>query len=189
MAAWVRDQLEKRANDMEAAAVDSRERARIALVADPVRRIARPEARLRVWERAARPIDELIDEPLADLGRELARSVLVDPRQQPAKTRVIFDRLLASPPTAPEARLAILDSINALSCAGVDVPSELASRVADWGPALDSVGPPLALRIRAGLCALAARDLQQASRIAPSPPGQFYGGREFPDNARRFLAT
>jgi hypothetical protein len=181
VARWIHDTLEREARVDAHAASEARRIGRERLADDPDRIRAHPEARLRTWQRTARPLAELIDVPIAQLGRELARSVLVDPHQPSDAARPLVDRLLAATPVAPEARLAVADAINALACIGVELP-DVRARLAYWLPGLTAVEPPLPGRIRGALAALAHHDVARARYVAPEPRADAVAGRVFPSD-------
>jgi len=133
----------------------------------------RPEVRLRTWETTARTIADLVDAPLATLGRELSRSVLVHPGQPLDGATRLVERIQAAHAVTPEQRGPIFDALNALVCAGVDV------RVpGDWLPGLTAIEPPFPGRLAAGFAALALGDWRRAASVAPQPY-DLTGGLEF----------
>lgn len=142
-----------------------------------------PELRLRAWERAVRSIGELVDAPLATLGSELSRSVLVHPRQPLDAAGRIVERLVAADPVTPEERAPVADAINALACAGVDVPR---TRLASWLPGLTAVEPPFPGRLRGGFAALALGDWVKGAYVAPVPHDTT-GGCEFPGDMHKLV--
>jgi len=180
IARWVHDTLEREAVLQEHALSDDRERARIELLDDPVRVTRQPDVRLRAWEASAVRIDQLLEQPLDQLGHALARSVLVDPDQPPSAPAIV-DRLLAADPRSPDERLGIIDAANALEAIGVVLPATLLARIAGWLPVL-LVGPPLAKRLRACLALLAHGELDRAATLAPERPGTFVAGLAFPND-------
>lgn len=144
----------------------------------------RPEQRLRQWEQSARPIGELVDAPLALLGRELSRSVLVHPKQPLDAAGRIIERLTAAEPVTPEECLPVADAINALTCIGVNVPDER-PRLLRWLPGLTAVEPPFPGRLRGGFAAIALSD-QFMAYVAPLPH-DVTGGYEFPGDVHKLV--
>jgi hypothetical protein len=145
----------------------------------------RPERRLRAWEQAARPIGELVDAPLARLGAELSRSVLVHPKQPLDAAAQILERLVAADPVTPEDRSPVADAINALACVGIDV-SDTQLRLVHWLPGLTAVEPPFPGRIRGGFAALALSDGLMGTYVAPLPH-DVTGGCEFPGDVHKLV--
>lgn len=144
-----------------------------------------PEHRLRAWQHAARPIGELVDVPLAVLGGELSRSVLVHPEQSLESAGRIVERLAAADPVTPEERAPVADAINAFACVGVDVPYARA-KLANWLPGLTAIEPPFPGRLRGGLAALALGDWATAAYVAPLPH-DVTGGYEFPGDLHKLV--
>lgn len=159
----------------------------IPIAEDPDRLRLRPEVRLARWEKSARPIRALLNEPLSTLGRELCRSVLVSPQQSHDGAAEILERLLATRPHIPEECLPIADACNALACIGVDVPEIAELRTRYDVPAFTAVEPALPGRVRGGLIALSYGDLARAAYVAPEPPGEPYGGRAFSNDMLAFV--
>lgn len=143
-----------------------------------------PEQRLRAWQQTARPISELVDAPLALLGGELSRSVLVHPKQPLDATGRIVERLAAADPVTPEDRAPVADAINALACVGVDVP-DARSRLARWLPGLTAVEPPFPGRLRGGFAALEFSDW--FSGYVAQSPHDATGGCEFPGDVHKLV--
>lgn len=144
-----------------------------------------PEVRLRAWEQAARPLAELVDEPFAHLGRELARSVLVYPKPPLDAVAPLLGRLSAAHAVTPEQRAPIADALNALACIGIEVP-DAALKLTSWLPGLTAVEPPFPGRLGAGFAALALGDWQKAAYVAQQPH-DVTGGLEFPGNVHALL--
>jgi len=145
----------------------------------------RPEQRLRAWEQTARPIGELVDTPLALLGRELSRSVLVHPKQPLDAAALLVERLATAEPVTPEDRAPVADAINALACVGVDVPY-VPLRLLHWLPGLTAVEPPFPGRLRGGFAALALSDWFMGTYVAPLPHN-VTGGYEFPGDVHKLV--
>ena len=159
----------------------------IPLAEDPDRLHLHPEVRLASWENSAKLLAVLVDEPLATLGRELSRSVLVNPKQSHQGAAQLIERLMASRPHTPEACLAIADACNALACMGIEIPHEADQRTRFDVLSFTAVEPPLPGRIRAGFIALCYGDLLRAQYVAPEPSGDVRGGREFSNNMLAFV--
>ena len=159
----------------------------IPIAEDPDRLRLRPEARLAHWEKNARSINALVDEPLATLGRELSRSVLANPQQSHDGAAQIIERLMATRPHTPEQCLPIADACNALACIGVAVPEVADQRTRHDVLGFTAVEPALPGRIRAGFIALCYGDLLRAQYVAPEPPGDIRGGREFSNDMLAFV--
>lgn len=141
-----------------------------------------PEVRLREWERAARPIADLVDAPVETLGRELSRSVLVHPRQPlDGGTSRLVERLTNAHAVTPEQRGPIADALNALACVGADAKVR-----PDWLRGLTAIEPPFPGRLAAGFAALALGDWRTASYVA-TPPYDTHGGLEFPGDVHALL--
>ncbi len=154
----------------------------IPIAEDPDRLGLHPEPRLAVWTETAKPIDELVDVPLATLGRELSRSVLVNPRQSHAGAARIIERLQANRPGSPEDCLPIADAYNALACIGISLPDDAEQRIRYDVLGFTAVEPPLPGRVRAGFIALTYGDLVRAEYVFPEPHGEVVGGREYSNN-------
>lgn len=182
VAQWVEATIRSQASRADQSTRDIRLEGRTRLSDDPERIRAHPENRLLAWERTARPVKELVDLPLDRLGVELARSVLVDPRQSPRDADAIVERLAAQTPVSPEARLSIADALCALACIGVELPEVVRSRMRVWGPSLTAVEPPLPGRVRGGLSALAHDDIVRAGYVAAEPHRDETGARVFPND-------
>ncbi len=159
----------------------------IPVAEDPDRLRLRPEVRLAHWEKSARPIHALVDEPLATLGRELSRSVLVNPQQSHDGASEILERLLATRPHPPEECLPIADAWNALACIGVTLPEIAEQRTRYDVLGFTAVEPALPGRVRGGLIALCYGDLVRAGYVAPEPPGEARGGRAFSNDMLAFV--
>jgi len=159
----------------------------IPVTEDPDRLLLRPEARLAHWEASARPLHALVDEPLATLGRELSRSVLVNPRQSHDGAAQLLERLLATRSRSPEEQLPVADACNALACIGIAVPDVAEQRTRYDVPGFTAVEPALPGRIRGGLIALCYGDLARAAYVAPEPPGELRGGRAFSNDMLAFV--
>lgn len=148
-------------------------------------------ATLHAWEESATPIVKLVDAVTAALAssdagaleaaaREVARSVLVYPAQ-PVDALVPIVEAAATRAT-PELRLGVLDLVNALVCTGAKLAADHAMRA--WLPALATVGPPLAKRLRVGFASIAYGELLD---IAPEYVGPVYGGQVFPNDLLALL--
>lgn len=151
---------------------------------------------LKSWTRHTTPLVKLLDELaacdpvrdatiLSDLATRVARSVLVDPTQSVGDVNLLVDRL--STATAPAARLAVLDLMNALMCVGGGIWPELEAWTQRGLSELATVGPPLALRMRVGFAAIVYGELNVAVEIAPEVPGSFVGSLEFSNDVLALL--
>jgi hypothetical protein len=139
---------------------------------------AAPFARLR-GELAA--IDATRNpEKLPEIALQVARSVLVNPAQAFDNVDVLIEPLIRV--EAPEARLAVLDLVSALVCAGAQLRPDLEARARRGLVELACVGPPLALRMRVGLAAIVYGELDVATEIVPEVPDSFVGSLDFPND-------
>lgn len=127
---WVRETLAREAALQDHDLAEDRERQRVMLLDDRVRLAARPDTGLTRWQRESRALDALADVPLRELGRHVARTVLVTSRAEHAHE--VISRLATAEPTDRDERTAIVDAVNALECAGVEIPEPLRERVRDW---------------------------------------------------------
>lgn len=148
------------------------------------------------WTRRSTPVAELRTEfavrnsagdpgALFELAAAAARSVLVDPTQLIEDVNAFVEPLTTA--TEPAERLAALDLINALTCAGALIRPELEARARQGLAELATVGPPLALRMRVGLAAIVYGELEVAAGIAPEIPRHFIGSLAFPNDALALL--
>jgi len=154
---------------------------------------------LKSWARHTTPLVKLLDELavcdpvrdvaiLTDLATRVARSVLVDPTQSVGSVgdvNLLVDKL--STASAPAARLAVLDLVNALMCVGARVWPELEAWTQRTLSELATVGPPLAARMRVGFAAIVYDELNVAVEIAPEVPSSFVGSLEFSNDVPALL--
>jgi hypothetical protein len=151
---------------------------------------------LKSWARHTTPLVKLLDELaacdpvrdvaiLSDLATRMARSVLVDPTQSVGDVNLLVDRL--STATAPAARLAVLDLVNALVCVGARIWPELEARTQRGLSELATVGPPLALRMRVGFAAIVCGEFDVAEGMSSEIPELFFGDEEFPNDVLALL--
>jgi hypothetical protein len=151
---------------------------------------------LASWALRATPIAELLDqlanldalrdpELLFGLVARVARSVLVEPDQPVGDVTALVERVAAVDTLA--ARLAALDLLNALACAGATTRPGLDEHVRRGLAELASAGPPLALRMHVGLAAIVYGELDVAARIALEVPELYFGDEQFPNNVLALL--
>lgn len=131
------------------------------------------------WRASAEPLTQLVDEleaidvstnpeALGRLAIQFSRSVLVNPSQTIGDVNKLLDRIVAV--RTPEGRLAALDILNALACAGAQIwPGFESALGSDLGE-LVQVGPPLALRLHVAFAALIYQNIEISEQIAPCVP-------------------
>jgi hypothetical protein len=122
---------------------------------------------------------------LPNLAARIARSVLADPVQPIGDANPVLERLARVSP--PAARLAVLDILNALSCAGAAVRPEVEASARRGLEEMAEVGPPLALRLHVGLAAIVYGEIDLAARLCPEVPTQFAADEEFPNDVLALL--
>lgn len=165
VAAWVREKIEHEIRYEDQGATTNRQRARVDLLDDADRLARRPEACLLRWQSRAKPVDQLVDTPLATLGVQVSRSVLVDPSQPPASAARILQRLVEHRPTSTLDQLAVADAMSALACAGMASQTDFET-LANCDPDVPAI--PLLTRLRLALIALAHGNVNEAERWIPA---------------------
>lgn len=143
------------------------------------------------WKMQTEPLEQLLRElsavsPLAStqslslLAKRISRSVLINPTQP---TDAVSATLKGIPgDTSPGVRLALLNIVNALCCAGAQTLTTLEAELRQHLGELVHIGPPLASRMCVAFAALMYNNSAIAEGIVPEIRANFFSRDTFPND-------